>query len=76
MRTPALGYQVEGVVDQKAVLDIVRVNGDLGRLGWLLKLWLTGDERRPALEQQQGIMTLIREIAEIQSRLRTLVLSL
>ena len=39
------GYQVKGVTDFENVRDLVRVNGDLGRLGGLLKLWLTDDPR-------------------------------
>ena len=39
------GYQVKGVTDFENVRDLVRVNGDLGRLGGLLKLWLTDDLR-------------------------------
>ena len=39
------GYQVKGVTDFENVRDLVRVNGDLGRLGGLLKLWLTDDVR-------------------------------
>ena len=39
------GYKVSGVVDQEQVRELVRINGDLGRLGGLLKLWLTNDVR-------------------------------
>lgn len=39
------GYPVNSVTDLQAVRDMVRVNGDLGRLGGLLKLWLTDDTR-------------------------------
>lgn len=39
------GYQVSGVVDYERVRELSRINGDLGRLGGLLKLWLTNDER-------------------------------
>ena len=76
LRHLGLGHQVKGVVDQKAVLDLLQVNADLGRLGGLLKLWLTDDEHRPALAQQREIVALIREIADTQGRLRTRVLSL
>lgn len=39
------GYQVSGVVDYEQVREMARINGDLGRLGGLLKLWLTDDEK-------------------------------
>ena len=37
----SLGYQIDSTVDARAVLDLLKVNADLGRLGGLLKLWLT-----------------------------------
>ena len=40
-----IGYQIRGIVDHKHVEELARINGDLGRLGGLLKLWLTDDER-------------------------------
>jgi len=40
-----VGYQVRGIVDHKQVEELARINGDLGRLGGLLKLWLTNDAR-------------------------------
>ncbi|MCP4290160.1 MAG: conjugal transfer transcriptional regulator TraJ [Gammaproteobacteria bacterium] len=39
------GYQVRGIMDYERVRELARINGDLGRLGGLLKLWLTNDER-------------------------------
>lgn len=40
-----MGYQIRGIVDNKQVEELAKVNGDLGRLGGLLKLWLTNDAR-------------------------------
>lgn len=40
-----LGYRVRGVLDGRRVEELLRINADLGRLGGLLKLWLTNDER-------------------------------
>jgi len=37
------GYKLTGIVDLEQVRELARVNGDLGRLGGLLKLWLTDD---------------------------------
>ncbi|RJY51018.1 conjugal transfer transcriptional regulator TraJ [Veillonella atypica] len=39
------GYKITGVVDYEHVRELARINGDLGRLGGLLKLWLTDDPR-------------------------------
>ena len=45
LREVGQGYQITGVVDCKQVRELARINGDLGRLGGLLKLWLTQDQR-------------------------------
>ena len=39
------GYRVRGVVDYQQVREMARINGDLGRLGGLLKMWLSNDAR-------------------------------
>lgn len=43
-----LGYRVKGILDHRRIEELARINGDLGRLGGLLKLWLTNDERTEA----------------------------
>ena len=40
LRDVGQGYQIKGVMDYEYVRELVRVNGDLGRLGGLLKLCL------------------------------------
>ncbi|MCS6730655.1 conjugal transfer transcriptional regulator TraJ, partial [Proteus mirabilis] len=45
LREVGQGYQVTGIVDYEQVRELAKINGDLGRLGGLLKLWLTNDER-------------------------------
>ncbi len=40
-----LGYRVHNILDNRRVEELARINGDLGRLGGLLKLWLTDDPR-------------------------------
>ena len=56
LRNVGLGYQVPGILDNKRVEELARINGDLGRLGGLLKLWLTDDVRddhpRPVVEDR------------------------
>ena len=42
------GYEVHGITDYERVRELARINGDLGRLGGLLKLWLTDDVRTAA----------------------------
>ena len=45
LRLVGQGYRIHGVVDAQQVRELVRVNGDLGRLGGLLKLWLNNDAK-------------------------------
>ena len=45
LREVGRGYRVRGIVDFEQVRELARINGDLGRLGGLLKLWLTDDVR-------------------------------
>ena len=45
------------------VRELARINGDLGRLGGLLKLWLTNDERTA----QFGEATLRAVLARIEA---------
>ena len=45
LREVGQGYRVRGIVDFEHVRELARINGDLGRLGGLLKLWLTDDVR-------------------------------
>lgn len=39
------GFEVRTVLDYQRIEELARINGDLGRLGGLLKLWLTNEER-------------------------------
>jgi hypothetical protein len=57
------GYQVQGVADYERVRELARVNGDLGRLGGLLKLWLTDDERTARFGEE----TILRLLARIDA---------
>ncbi|GAB2881058.1 conjugal transfer transcriptional regulator TraJ [Pseudoduganella ginsengisoli] len=45
LRNIGLGYRVSSVLDLKKVDELAKISGDLGRLGGLLKLWLTDDEK-------------------------------
>lgn len=45
LRNVGLGYRVHSILDNRRVEDLARISGDLGRLGGLLKLWLSDDPR-------------------------------
>jgi len=65
-----LGFQVKGVLDQQAVMELAKVNGDLGRLGGLLKLWLTNDEKLSIYDRvqlNQTILGVLDQIKDLQT---------
>ena len=57
-----LGYEPRSIVDNDRVEELAKINGDLGRLGGLLKLWLTNDARTA----QFGEATLRAALARIE----------
>jgi hypothetical protein len=52
LRLVGIGYQPRSMIDVEQARELVRVNGDLGRLGGLLKLWLTDDAKLAALKPE------------------------
>ncbi|TQK06954.1 conjugal transfer transcriptional regulator TraJ [Herbaspirillum sp. SJZ107] len=72
--TVGLGYEVRGILDHQCVEELIRINGDLGRLGGLLKLWLTNDERTAAFGEST-IRALLRKTEAVQDELRAVIRS-
>lgn len=68
LRAVGLGYQVRGILDHRRVEELARINGDLGRLGGLLKLWLTDDARTKAFGEST-IRALLSKIEDTQGRM-------
>jgi hypothetical protein len=69
-----LGYQVRGARDHQYVEELIRVNGDLGRLGGLFKLWLTNDERTAGFGEST-IRALLGKVEATQDELRDVIRS-
>lgn len=65
LRKVGLGYRVPGILDNKRVEELARINGDLGRLGGLLKLWLT-DDPRTATFGESTIRAVLSKIEDTQ----------
>lgn len=63
-----MGYQVKSIVDNKRVEELARINGDLGRLGGLLKLWLTDDVRTRQFGEST-IQALLLKIEQNQNQM-------
>ena len=67
LRDLGLHYKPKTILDYKAAIQLGKVNGDLGRLGGLLKMWLTNDERLKFLGKEQAVARINRLLDEIQS---------
>ena len=72
IRKVAMGYQVESMVDIEQVVELSRVNADLGRLGGLLKLWLANDPRTVDFSPSL-IKTLLAKIESTRQELRNIM---
>lgn len=66
------GYEATGIVDYEQVRELARINGDLGRLGGLLKLWLT-DDFKAAQIGKPVIVALLNRIEINQSEMATVM---
>ncbi|MDR5803491.1 conjugal transfer transcriptional regulator TraJ [Caballeronia sp. LZ001] len=53
LRNVGMGYRIKGVIDAELVLKLAKINGDQGRLGGLLKLWLTNSEKLNSQDPEQ-----------------------
>lgn len=45
LRALGLDMPLRSTLDQEAILELAKINGDLGRLGGLLKVWLSDRDR-------------------------------
>ncbi len=68
LRTLGLGYEPKTITDNEKVQELVKINGDLGRLGGLLKLWLS-DDRRAAHFDKKTIIGILRDIEDTRSQM-------
>lgn len=67
-----IGYPVRGILDNQRVEELMRINGDLGRLGGLLKLWLTDDPRTTRFSAET-IRAVLSKIEATQSEMQTVM---
>ena len=75
LRELGLGYKPKSVIDAQAIHSLSRLNGELGRVGGLLRMWLSNRERRRfgdslnVPELVEGLDRLRSEISEKVSEL-------
>lgn len=75
LREIGQGYEVRGIVDYEKVSEMARINGDLGRLGGLLKLWLT-DDKKTANFDANVIRAVLHKIENNQAELGALMMAI
>ncbi len=63
-RNLCLGYEPKSVANAQAIRELVKVNADMGRIGGLLKLWLSDSDRNQAEVRQ-----LLHELLDAKNRL-------
>lgn len=68
LRKVGLGYEPASMVDNQKVIELAKINGDLGRLGGLLKLWLS-DDRRAAHFDKKTIYALLNDIEQTRKQM-------
>lgn len=71
LRAVGLNQSVHSVLDLQAVADLAKVNGDLGRVAVLLKLWLA--ERRGQGARPAEVEALMRDFRDLQGQVRDLM---
>ena len=68
LREVGQGYKIKGVIDCEQVRELARINGDLNRLGGLLKLWLA-DDARTAQFDRSTILAVLSKIEATQEEM-------
>lgn len=48
LRSLGLNYPINSIVDQVSLNELMKTRGDLGRMGGLLKMWLTNNDKKQA----------------------------
>lgn len=66
-----LNHKIRSVLDLKAVSELARVNGDLGRVAGLLKLWLA--EKRGQGARAVDVDAMMVEFRELQGEIRAIM---
>ena len=71
LRAVGLNYPIRSVVDLAAVAELARINGDLGRVAGLLKLWLA--EKRGQEARAVDVDAMMVQFRELQGEVRAIM---
>ena len=64
-RNLALGYEIRSALDQDNISQLAKINADQGRLGGLLKMWLTNHEKLKGHDSDQLRITILGALDRI-----------
>lgn len=68
LRAAGLNHPIRSTLDYAAVRELVKVSGDLGRLGGLMKLWLS--EQREKGASAVNVDATLKEARQLQELIR------
>jgi hypothetical protein len=72
LRNLGIGFQPKSRLDQEAIQALMKLHADQGRLGGLLKLWLS--ERKGEGTSASNVRSVLQQIESLQMQLGKLVL--
>lgn len=64
LRTAGLNHPIRSMLDYDAIMELIRLHADLGRVGGLLKLWLA--ERRGEVVSAEMVDAAFEELRELR----------
>ena len=73
LRELGLGYAPAPVYDLEAVEQMMKLNADQGRLGGLIKMWLSNDERLMMFERESLSKAIFGVLKQIEKELLEVV---
>ena len=65
MRELGLKHRPKTIIDAKWMLELIRLRGDQGRVGGLLKLWLSDDAKAAGFDRHK-ILGLVQELETLK----------
>ena len=72
LRNLGQGYQPKSAFDREAIRELAKINGDQGRLGGLLKLWLS--EKKDEGVSATNVRALLNQIESLQMMMAKIML--
>lgn len=75
MRRMALSYTPKSTLDAQAIIEMAKINGDMGRVVGLLKLWLSTESKKNEAFNY-SIPKLVNELTALKDLLKQKVMQL